>query len=83
MNEEDAYRNLANAIVAQAAEDFRSLYLNPKRKIPELPMESLYTIRRFFSSDYCQLLCGDTDPLYILRELERERIEYIKLQEAN
>ena len=63
---------LAKAIIRQAVDDWRTLIkaeervlLTPGGKI------SLWEIRRFFRSDYCQSLM-DGDPLIILKQLEKE-----------
>ena len=67
MSQEDAFRNLANAIVVQATDDWRKLC---KKQEPSCKFTGL---RQFFKSDWCALLCGNIDPLFILDALERER----------
>ncbi len=67
MNEEGVFRNLANAIVVQAVEDWRKLCR--KRE----PNDKFTGLRQFFRSDWCALLCGRVDPLLILNALEHER----------
>jgi len=67
MSEEDAFKNLACAIVIQAIEDWRSLCRKNK------PHTSFAGLRRFFKSNWCDTLCVNTDPLLILNILERER----------
>ena len=67
MSEESAYRELANAIVVQAVDDWRKLC---KRQEPNCKFTE---IRQFFKSDWCAMLCGNVDPLLILDALERER----------
>lgn len=67
MSEEDAYRNLANAIVVPAVKDWRKLC---KKREPNGKFTGL---RHFFESDWCATLCGNADPLLILDALERER----------
>lgn len=76
MSEEDAYRNLANAIVEQAASDWRKICeceRTGKPRPDDLRKQSLSAIRAFFKSEWCALLCGNIDPLYILAVLEHER----------
>ena len=67
MSEESAYRELANAIVVQAVDDWRKLC---KRQEPNCKFTE---IRQFFKSDWCAMLCGNVDPLLILDALEHER----------
>jgi hypothetical protein len=67
LSEESAYRELANAIVVQAVDDWRKLC---KRQEPNCKFTE---IRQFFKSDWCAMLCGNVDPLLILDALERER----------
>ncbi len=76
MSEEDAFRNLANAIVEQAASDWRKICeceRTGKPRPDDLRKQSLSAIRAFFKSDWCAMLCGNVDPLYILDALEHER----------
>lgn len=67
MSEEDAYRNLAHAIVIQAVNDWRNLCKKNR------PHTSFAGLRNFFRSDWCATLCGGVDPLFILAALEQER----------
>jgi hypothetical protein len=67
LSEKDAYRNLANAIVIRAVEDWRKLCR--KRE----PNDKFTGLRQFFKSDWCAMLCGNVDPLLILDALEHER----------
>ena len=67
MSEKDAYRNLANAIVVQAVKDWRKLCKKQE------PSDKFIGLRQFFKSEWCDTLCGNADPLFILDELERER----------
>ena len=67
MSEEDAYIALANAIVAQAVEDWRKLCKKQE------PSDKFIGLRHFFKSAWCALLCGNADPLFILDRLEHER----------
>jgi hypothetical protein len=76
LSEEDAYRNLANAIVEQAASDWRKICECERTGKPrpyDLRKQSLSAIRAFFKSEWCATLCGNADPLLILDALERER----------
>lgn len=73
MSIDEAYRDFANAIVAQAAEDWRRLC---KGKKAGTTFEDL---RTFFKSEWCADLCGELDPSIILAQLEAERTKpYIK-----
>lgn len=62
------YRSLANGIILFAIEDWRALCVGKKRGV--ITFDDL---RRFFMSEWCSILCGQTNPLYILRKLEDER----------
>jgi hypothetical protein len=63
---------LAKAIIRQAVEDWRTLIMAKKRTLSAHGKKiSLWEIRRFFRSDYCQSLM-DGDPLIILKQLEKE-----------
>lgn len=76
MNEEGVFRNLANAIVEQAASDWRKICECERTGKPrpyDLRKQSLSAIRAFFKSEWCALLCGRVDPLLILNALEHER----------
>lgn len=65
-----AYRNLADAIVLQAVADWRALCrANANHR-------EFAGLRHFFNCTWCQTLCGNVDPLYILAGLERERRLY-------
>lgn len=66
MSEEDAYRNLANAIVVQAVKDWRKLCKKQE------PSDKFIGLRQFFKSEWGKTLCGKVDPQYILRKLEEE-----------
>lgn len=63
---------LAKAIIRQAVDDWRTLIKAEKRALSVHGRKiSLWEIRRFFRSDYCQSLM-DGDPLIILKQLEKE-----------
>lgn len=84
MSEEVAYRNLANAVVVQAADDWRYLCeMLAGTKNPKTPPKFTFkSLRAFFKSDWCAMLCGNVDPLYILAALEHEReMKLNKLEE--
>lgn len=72
MSEEVAYRNLADAIVLKACKDWRAVCKKIAKGKPA-PYERFGLLRRFFKSEWCELLCGEADPLFILEELEKER----------
>lgn len=64
----DGYILMGNAVVQQAADDWRSLI-----KGKNIVGETFGTIRAFFKSKLGQACCGDADAEYILRKLEEER----------
>lgn len=68
----DMWDKLAKAIIKQAVEDWRTLIMEEKRTLSEYGTKiSLKEIRQFFRSDYCRSLM-DSDPLIILKQLEKE-----------
>lgn len=73
----DGYRNLANAIVKQAADDYFEL-LAGIMAVPIPPGCNTREIERFFHSDWYDLLCS-VDPDYLLRKL-REKAKRMKLE---
>jgi L-rhamnose mutarotase len=69
---DDMWDELAKAIIKQAIDDWRTLIKTEQRVLYERGLKiSLMEIRRFFRSDYCQILMDD-DPLIILEQLEKE-----------
>ena len=69
---DDMWDELAKAIIKQAIDDWRTLIKTEQRVLYERGLRiSLMEIRRFFRSDYCQILMDD-DPLIILEQLEKE-----------
>lgn len=69
----DPYQNLANAIVAQAAEDYLSalkrLKKNPRNRTA---MDEAMQMEKFFHSGWYGVLTG-VDPDYLIRKL-REKV---------
>lgn len=69
----DPYQNLANAIVAQAAEDYLSalkrLKKNPRNRTA---MDEAMQMEKFFHSGWYEILT-DVDPDYLIRKL-REKV---------
>lgn len=69
----DPYQNLANAIVAQAAEDYllalKKLKKNPRNK---MAMDEAMQLEKFFHSGWYEILT-DVDPDYLIRKL-REKV---------
>ena len=69
----DPYQNLANAIVAQAAEDYLSalkrLKKNPANR---MAMDDAMQLEKFFHSGWYEILT-DVDPDYLIRKL-REKV---------
>lgn len=63
---------LVTAIIRQAVEDWRTLIKAEKRVLPAHGGTiSLREIRQFFRSNYCRSLMN-SDPLIILKQLEKE-----------
>lgn len=69
----DPYQNLANAIVAQAAQDYLSalkkLKKNPRNR---MAMDEAMQLEKFFHSAWYGVLTG-VDPDYLIRKL-REKV---------
>ena len=66
MNDQ-GYAELMEAIVIQAAKDWRS------KCRANSPSAAFNELRGFFKSDWGEQLCGRLDPLVILKGLEAER----------
>ena len=66
---DDAYRNLASAVVIAAITDWRILCRKKAKN------RAFAKLRQFFQSDWCATLCGNVDPLDILKTLEQERVQ--------
>ncbi len=75
LGQDEGYRNLANAIVIDAAQDWMNLIKRDPHS------KRIADLRQFFKSDWCAVLCGDANPQYILERLEKERTEEIERQE--
>ena len=77
---ESAYRNLANAIIIQAANDYRkaldgkSYYYN---KTPEMVIKE---VERFFHSSWYRLLTK-IDGDFIIEQLHREHNEKVRKEQ--
>lgn len=76
----DYCRNLSCAIIQQAVDDWRFYidYVNHFDKYKNMKHPPDYTfesLREFFKSDWCLLLCENIDPLIILEKLEQERVQ--------
>jgi hypothetical protein len=69
----DPYQNLANAIVAQAAQDYLSalkkLKKNPRNR---MAMDEAMQLEKFFHSGWYEILT-EVDPDYLIRKL-REKV---------
>lgn len=71
---DDPYRNLANAIVVQAAKDYRKALRQLRRNpIYETARNEKNEVERFFHSEWFQYLT-DADPDYLLDYLARAEI---------
>lgn len=64
MDSEDPWRNLANAIICVAADDYRTALRDKNTKLLE-------NLREFFYSDWCKLL-SKINPDTLIMYLERE-----------
>lgn len=67
-----AVEDIAEAIVVQAATDWRALERGVDRAVLNGTVVTRDELRAFFTSEWCGVLCQRADPLAILRELERE-----------
>ena len=80
MHIEEAYRNLADAIVIQAAEDYRKA-LNGKtyyeNKTPKMVMRE---VERFFHSSWFHALTK-LDGDFLIEQLQREHNERIRKEQ--
>ena len=61
-----AYENLANAIVVKAYKDYSRL-LNGKK----VAGESKMGMRKWFAGRWAGVLCGELDPIAIMRKIEQ------------
>ena len=79
MHIEEAYRNLANAIVIQAANDYRNA-LEGKSYYGRQPKSVIIDVERFFhSSWYRELTKIDGD--FLLEQLDREYKEKVRKEQ--
>lgn len=69
LSDEDVHK-LCDAIMRQAAEDYRTL--RSGGEIPEMPYESIESLTEFFYSDWAKLICRKADPIAIFQRLQRE-----------
>lgn len=81
-------RELSSAIILQAVCDWRFYidYVNHFDKYKNMKHPPDYTfksLREFFKSDWCLLLCENIDPLIILEKLEQERVQAAKQNKKN
>lgn len=69
----DPYQNLANAIVAQAAQDYLSALKRLKKNSRNrTAMDEAMQLEKFFHSGWYEILT-DVDPDYLIRKL-REKV---------
>ena len=67
---EDGYRNLANAIITQAAHDYRrSVQQLIRKPYSVMALHDKQDVEAFFQSDWFQVLC-DLDGQELLQKLE-------------
>ena len=74
----DGYQQLANAIVEQAAKDYRAAYrmltMNPRDKAAKREMKS---IEQFFSSEFFSIICS-LDGSQLLKDIRKD-LEGVKI----
>ena len=70
---QDNYEDLANAIIIQAASDYRSAYRTYKKGSRSASIQ-IDRLERFFESDWAALLCRDKAK-DILKRLQNEQLE--------
>lgn len=69
----DPYQDLANAIIVQAAKDYR-FYRKYAKRHPDDTWAAgqMKNVEKFFKSTWADSLCGDLDAAYILEKLKEE-----------
>lgn len=74
---------LPEGIILQAVRDWRHLVKLGKESavLGSNGTISLAEIREFFKSDWCAMLCGKINPLFILKRLEKERVDALNGKE--
>lgn len=73
LREAEPFQDLANAILIQAAKDYRFYRKRLQRHPDDTWTESqIRELERFFKSSWADLLVGDMDADYILRKLKEE-----------
>lgn len=76
MTQNEAYGELAHAVIAQAVKDWRMLcqyILNPKGYMEAVAQNVTFdSLRKFFKSEWCDSLCWNVSAKGILYRLERE-----------
>ena len=73
----DGYKLLANAIIEQAAKDYRAAYrmltMNPRNRAAKREMKS---IEQFFSSEFFSTICS-LDGSQLLKDIRKDLEEVI------
>lgn len=70
VGEQEAYENLANAIVLSAVEDYKAALLRAKRNPDSASAaEDVKRQERFFYSEWFEVLT-DLDPSYLIRKMK-------------
>lgn len=76
MTPEQAYGELAYAVIVQAGRDWDALIKQELRPTKGSQISRTTTtfdsLRQFFKSEWCEILCVGMDPKKVLAELERE-----------
>lgn len=74
VSEQEAYENLANAIVLSAVDDYKAALIRKKRNPDSASAaEDVKRLEKFFYSEWYEVLT-DLDPSYLIRKM-KEMIE--------
>lgn len=76
---EECYRDLANAIVAQAADDYRKA-LDGKSYCTKPPEYVIKEVKRFFRSPWYRMLTK-VDDEFLIEQLHREHNEKVRKEQ--
>lgn len=86
MTQNEAYGELAHAIVEQAVKDWRMLcqkMLSPKGYMDRITQDITFdSLRKFFKSEWCETLCWNVSAKGILYWLEKELAETLEKLQA-
>lgn len=83
MNNDIGFENLANAIIVQAAVDYRREYdILLRRPGDQNAQAWLAFLKKFFHSEYCHLLT-DIDPDYLIERIEATSFQDLRRKTRN